>query len=195
MNLRVLWNKRALVVLFLILGATISASAIVPLWGDFLTSIGGTLKDAGTAVAILNMGTAICTAIMAFFETKYAKRLTLFTMGAFLILGVAYFGYIFVTNVTELYITLIILSIGNGMLWPTFNAIYQTTFEEENSALFWAIFNLSYDLSSALGSLIGSHMVSNFGFTMLFLVISITCFVCFFFSLFSLPKKWITESK
>lgn len=183
------FNKQAIAIILLIILAALSASAIVPLWSNYITSLGGDLKNAGVAVAILSIGTAISTLILAFFESRFARYLSIFTIIGFFLLGVSYFHYIFVTSIPSLYITLVAISIANGMIWPSFNTIYQTTFEEKDGALFWAIFNLSYDLGSGIGAYVGSHMVSTSGFTTLFLVISGFAFAGFIYSVLTLPKK------
>lgn len=181
------YHHMGLMLLMLLL-ITLNSGAMTPLWGSFIETIGGSLKSAGIAIAILNIGGATFTALFSFIESMFPKQNRLFVVFSFFLYALFYLGYFFITKVSMLYLCSFGIALANGFFWPAFNAIYQTTFEEDSAPLGWGIQATFYDIGIGLGAYVGVHLAHNFNFHVLFLTMFVVALAAATASFFSLPR-------
>ena len=178
-----------LIMLMMVLLASLNGGAIAPLWGDYIKSIGGGLQAAGTAVAILNIGGAAFTVLFSAIEVKFVKHTRFFIICSFLLFALFYMGYFFIDSTTKLYACLLGIAFANGMVWPAFDAMYQTTFEENKASLAWGAQTTFNNIGYGVGASIGAHIANGFNFHFLFAIMFTAALIAAFFSFIGLPKK------
>jgi len=185
--------RHMILMLLMLMLASLDGGAVAPLWGDYIKSIGGGLQAAGVAVAILNIGAAIFTVLFSAIEAKYTKYTRLFVISAFLLFALFYLGYFFIDSTTKLYICLMGIALANGMVWPAFDALYQTTFDESKASLAWGAQVTFENIGCGAGAYLGAHIANGFNFHFLFAIMFIAALIAAFFSLIGLPKQPIGD--
>jgi predicted MFS family arabinose efflux permease len=178
-----------MLMLLMLMLASLDGGAIAPLWGDYIKSIGGGLQAAGIAVAILNIGAAVFTVVFSAIEVKLAKYTHFFVIFAFLLFAVFYLCYFFIDSTSKLYACLVGIALANGMVWPAFDALYQTTFEEDKASLAWGAQVTFENIGCGVGAYLGAHIANGFNFHFLFAIMFATSLIAAFFSFIGLPKK------
>lgn len=183
-----------LLMLLMLMLASLDGGVITPLWGDYTKSIGGGLQTAGIAVAILNIGGAVFTAIFSAIEVKFVKYTRFFVICSFLLFALFYMGYFFIDSTTKLYVCLLGIALANGMIWPAFDALYQTTFDEKKASLAWGAQTTFDNIGYGAGAFIGAHIVNGFNFHFLFAIMFVAALIAALFSFIGLPKNPIEEN-
>lgn len=178
----------ALKILILISGFFMFAYAMLtPLYAIFVEKIGGGISTAANSYALFWAVAGIMTFVIGKIESKIEETELAIAYSQFIV-GLAYVLLYFTWSPTLLYISMIILGIGNAMYWPAFHAVYSRHTNKANATEQWSIYDGMAYLIPAFGAAIGGVIVNNFGFGSLFIIMSIICFFCGIFIII-LPRR------
>ncbi len=160
---------------------------MTPLWSDFVLKIGGNIQTAGQAVLIFSMAIGIFTWIAGWIEHHYQNDEWFMCFSALWIF-IAYLGYFFVHTPSQLYLVEIALGIGGAFQSPAICALYQRYFTQQQSSLFWAIWNGFYNIGMGIGAMLAAFLVAHFNYTLMFTVLSITAGLNLLINIFLMMK-------
>lgn len=160
---------------------TFAATMLTPLYGIFVTKIGGGVLEAGIGYAIFSILTGliiIASANIKWFNDN--KELVIFL--GFTIASVGDFAYFFVYNGVTLFIVQATNGISVGLLNPAWEALYakNTIVGKEHKS--WSIFGGGASISIGLSALIGAAMVHFFSFKAMFVLTAIVNSVAIYYS-------------
>lgn len=147
---------------------TTPIAAFVPLWGHYIERFGRhDLKLIGIAVFLNYSAAALFSFIFSMFEDKGGKYFH-YVFASLVVSTLAWLGFKYVDSIYSLYLIIIVLGIGTGMILPSFDVVFQNTILKDRRALSWGLFEGLQSLSYGLGALIGSHVVYYFNYDILF---------------------------
>lgn len=187
----------------------IMASAfMMPLWSSFVTEIGGDLETAGLAICLFSMMVGLLMCLAGKIEHYYQND-EWFMWSSQLIVTLSYTGYLWVAHPWQLYLLQVALALGISFQTPVICAIYQRYFKQEQSALFWAVWNGFFYVATGLGALISATLVKHFNYKLMFFCLSILSTACLiitfylmmhikkvgFFELLSFPKAPLKKNE
>lgn len=160
---------------------------MTPLWSDFVLKIGGNIQTAGQAVLIFSMVIGIFTWVTGRIEHHYQNDEWFMCFSA-LIVFLSYLGYFFVHHPWQLYLVEIGLGIGGAFQSPVICALYQRHFTQDQSSYFWAIWNGCYNIGIGIGAMLGAFLVAHYSYTIMFVILAATSFVCFVLNILLMMK-------
>ena len=165
----------------------LSAGLLGPLWALYVQNIGGGVEGATTAWAVWAFFVGILTLLFGRVEDKLNKRI-MFVLGRFLdFIGVT--GYIFVQSIFQLYLIQGILGASLAIMNPSFNAIYSKSLDKGRESTEWSYWQGSIYIIISMAALAGGAIVTFFGFTTLFVAMSISSFISLMVALMFMRKK------
>ena len=122
----------------------------------------------------------ISSTVFMYFVSKYGdkvKEQEYLLAGGFLVRAIAWLGYLFVTNVTGLIVVQIILGLGEALGTPAWNAIFAKHLDGHKEIMDYSNWNIINNLLVALSTILGGVLVTYFGFSVLFLAMSMLALV------------------
>lgn len=182
-----LLNKNLIKLMSFMFIFAIVATAMSPLWGHYILTIGGSIKTAGTAVAILFFGRFLFSITLSSFQNRFPHYVLYLKLGC-LIMVVTWILFCFVETVHELFGVLILLSCGQAIIAPAFSTLFTKTLPKGAEATGWGIYYISVDLGNGVGAAAGGHIVNYINYNALFLIMAGVCAVAFF-AAFLVPAK------
>ncbi|HET7099431.1 MAG TPA: MFS transporter [Patescibacteria group bacterium] len=124
----------------------------------------------------------ISSTLFMYFVAKYGDKIKekeYLLAGGFLVRSIAWLGYLFVTNITGLIIVQIILGLGEALGTPAWNAIFAKHLDGHKEIMDYSNWNIINNLLVALSTVLGGVLVTYFGFSVLFLAMSMLALVSF----------------
>jgi MFS family permease len=162
------------------------AGLFFPIFAVFSSSVGGDITDAGAAAAIFIFVTSVLEYPIGKLLDKYHEKLFLVT--DYLLEGIVFIGYIFVQNIYQLFILQVILGIANAIGDPAWESLYDRSTPNEKSGSAWANSHFFIGIFNAIGILLGSYLVSLYGFSSVFLLGAIFSFIACGISIYFIKK-------
>lgn len=162
---------------------TFASGFLVPLWSEYCHQLGGTIKSAGNAVAILSAATAITSVCLGYIQDKL-KCHKVWVVIAFFGYTVCSCGYFIIYNVYQLYLLQLLLGIFLGMRIPPLMSLYLELIKEGNRPKWWGYYNGMYSLALGLSAIAGSFIAHHLGFDVLFIAIVSIALISTILSLF-----------
>jgi MFS family permease len=92
------------------------------------------------------------------------------TVCGFLFFAIGNFGYLAITHPYQLFILQIIFALGSACLAAPLSALFAAFIQKEKEGLQWALGSGGTKIVVGLSVLIGTLIVSNFGFKVLFIL-------------------------
>lgn len=169
-------------------GLILIASAMLgPIYALFVEKIGGDLLDASYAFGVYAIAAGAATLISGKHADKLKENELIVVVG-YAIIGVAFFGYMFVNSIWSLLLVQILIGLGEAIYSPAFDAVYSKHLDGHKSGREWGAWESINYFTTALGSIIGGLLVTLFGFNAMFIVMGILCFASALYIL-QLPRK------
>jgi MFS family permease len=170
-------NNTPLKLLLFTNGLVLLAVAMLgPIYAFVVEDIGGNVLDAGITYFAFALTAAVITIFAGKLNDKYKENRFILVVG-YLLVGIGFLGYTKITNLTELIIVQIIIGIGEAIYSPTFDALYSLHLDKNAYGTEWSIWEAMNYLSMAGGALIGSVIVTEFGFNNLFYIMASLTFL------------------
>lgn len=144
------------------------AGLFLPIFAIYSSKIGGDILDAGIAAAIFLLVTSLLEYPVGKLLDKYKEKW--FLVADYFIEAAVFIGYIFVTNVYQLFFLQIILGIAGAMGDPSWESLYDKSTPIKKSGSSWANLHLFTGVFSAFGIIIGAYIVKMYGFSVVFVL-------------------------
>lgn len=173
-------SNPALKTLFIYNGIFVFAANLLgPLYAVYLQKFDTNVFSISLTWAVLIFSATTFTYLLSKFG-DHLKEKESFLMAGFLIRCIAWFLFIFANNITIIIGIQIILGLGEAFGSPTFDAIISEHIDKDQRMAEYSAWKIISNFSIALSTIIGGYIVSLFGFTPLFLAMSILALFCFF---------------
>lgn len=154
-------------------GSILAAAAMLgPIYALFVEKIGGDLLDASYAFGIF----ALVAGLVTLFSGRYADRIKdpeLVIALGYLIMGIGFFGYIFVDSVQFLFVVQIIIGLGEAIYSPAFDATYSSHLSGNRFGSEWGAWEAINYLTAAFGAISGGLIVTLLGFNGMFVIMGL----------------------
>ena len=133
----------------------------------FVQKIGGSILDIGYSITLYSILTGVLIILIGKVSDKINPK-TITVLG-FIIFAVGNFGYLFISKPYQLFILQIIFALGTACLSAPLSALFARYIQKEKAGLQWALDSGGQKIIIGLSVLIGTFIVSNFGFKVLFI--------------------------
>lgn len=147
---------------------------IGPIFAIFAERIpGGSVFVAGIASAIFLLVKSFTQIPFARWSDKLNNRKTFIVIGYSLFVLVP-LGYIYVTNVWQLYLIQVLEGLGAALSYPAWLAVFSHHVDPAKEGYEWSVYMTGTGLGSAATAAIGGAVADFFGYNMLFIVVAVT---------------------
>lgn len=162
-------KKEALILLRASFLAIFAMGLFGPIYAIFVQEIGGDILDAGLAYAIFSIATGLF--VLIFGTSKFfSENIRLMVVLGYVLWTVGYAGYFFVQSPTHLFLVQIILGVAGGILEPSWDSVYAAELREAEASYHWSLWSGGQSLITGAAAIIGSFIVANYSFRLLFLI-------------------------
>lgn len=144
-----------------------------PIYAIFVQKIGGDLLAAGTAWSIFMIISGAGILLMGKLQDRVKKDKPAMIFG-YSLMSLAFLGYYFVSNVTQLFLVQVLLGISTVLATPAHDSFYTKYLERGKFASQWAAWEAAWYIVTGVAALIGALLVELFNFKILFLVMFFT---------------------
>ncbi|HLD05291.1 MAG TPA: MFS transporter [Candidatus Nanoarchaeia archaeon] len=147
-----------------------------PLYALYIQGIDPSIHHVGGVWAFY----IICMGCMVYVVSKFENHIKY--ADYFLILGflgrtIGWIGYIFVTNIAQVYLIQIFLAAGEALGTPAYNTLYSLNLDKGKAASEWGLSASINAFIMGLAAWLGSWIVGSFGFPVLFVFMTILSLV------------------
>ena len=164
-------NKLAKLLLLSSFIGTIAECMLIPVWAIFTDKVGGDVLDIGIGSALFPILTGITIYLLGKSD-YYEKNIKSMVFWGFLIAGIGEFSYILVSNKWELFFVQALIGLAVGILNPAWDALYAED-ESQTHAKKWSFWSGGISFITGFGMLLGSWVLSVFGWNTLFITMGI----------------------
>jgi len=180
--------NRSLKILFLFNGFFVFAATLLgPLYAVYVKSIDENILSTSITWAVFLASATLFTYIVSK-KGDSIKEKEYMLMAGFLIRAVSWLLFIFVGSIFHLILVQALLGLGEALGSPSFDAIFAQHLDEGMQIKEYSSWKLIVNGTTAIATVIGGLVVANFGFTVLFIVMSSLALVSFFGVLFQ-PRE------
>ncbi len=154
------------------------ASLFGPLYAIYVQGLDNKIVTVSLSWAVY----MVSSTLFMYFVSRYGDRIKekeFLLAGGFLIRSIAWLGYLFVTNVTGLIIIQVVLGMGEALGTPSWNAIFAKHLDGHKEIMDYSNWNIINNLIVALSTVLGGVLVTYFGFSVLFVAMSMLALVSF----------------
>jgi MFS family permease len=161
-------KKIVMLLIFVDIVFTFGAGLYGPIYAIFVNQIGGDVLEAGIAWSIFMI-------VMGTLEIPFGKladksNKKFFLCLSYLLATLVIFGYIFVSNVLELFILQIVVGVAFAMGDPAWEAWFSGAISKKERGFSFATFHALSSYSQAGAAIAGGLLAQFIGFQFLFLV-------------------------
>jgi predicted MFS family arabinose efflux permease len=171
--------NKSLKALFVLNSIFVFASSLLgPLYAIYVSKIDSKIISVSLSWAIFMFSSTF----FMYFVSKYGdkvKEQEYLLAGGFLIRCLAWFGYIFVSNLTGLIMLQVVLGLGEALGTPSWNAIFAKHLDEKKEIMDYSNWNIINNLMVAIATVIGGVVVTYLGFNFLFVGMSFLALLSF----------------
>lgn len=154
----------------------LAAALFGPIYALYVEELGGGLLDAGLTSGVYAI-TAIFTTLVAGIYTDKIKENEYVIIFGYFVIAIAFFLLNFVTSITYLFLVEMLIGFGTAIYSPAFSAIYSKHLSKEKPGIEWSFWDIIDNVSYAIGAILGGYLASNFGFGILFNIMSMLCII------------------
>ncbi len=143
--------------------STFSEGIIMPIYAIFVQKIGGNILDASGAMAIFFITEGVFTIIIHRPKWSNSHRATLL-IGGWVIWLLGIIAYLFISNMTMLFVTQILTALGNAIADPVFYRELSDHTDRKSEEFEWGLFDGSKVILDGIAALLGGVIASLYGF-------------------------------
>lgn len=164
---------------------------LAPIFAIFITNkINGSIEAVGIASGIYLLTKSIAEIpVGAHIDKSKSETDDLYsaTIGTFLT-GVVFFLYLFVNNVTQMYLLQALMGLSAALAFPGWYSIFTRHIDKGKEAFEWSLYDVVLGVGMAIAAALGGFVADKFGFDVLFIMVSLFTFLGSLF-LLSLKNK------
>jgi MFS family permease len=158
-----------------------------PLYAIFVKNIVGDVLAISITTSVLLVSTTLFTYLISKYGDKVKEKEYLLIAGYF-VRAVVWFLFIFANSLQTIIILQSLLGMGEAFGSSSFSAIFAEHLDRNQHVHEYANWHLTSTLVGSISTVVGGIIVSRFGFSYLFLLMSILATISFFGILFK-PRK------
>lgn len=166
---------------------TCGEQMITPIYGMFVSKIGGSIIDAGLGYAIFSIITGAIIIISSKIKW-FSNNLELIVFVGFTIATIGDFSYFFVTNSFGLFLVQATNGISVGLLNPAWETLYTKDTGDGEEHKSWSFWGGGVNISTGVAALIGAIITTYLGFKSMFIATALINGVAIFYS-YKIYKK------
>ncbi len=149
----------------------VSAAMLDPIYAVFVEGKGGGVLEAGsTAAAFAFMGGI--TSLLSGKLTDATRKPKLIIAAGYIMTSVGFLLMLFAKSVAHIVLIQAMLGFADAFYSPAFDALYGKSAPRKGEGSAWALWESLDYFTSAAGAFVGSAVVSMFGFSALFIMMS-----------------------
>lgn len=172
-------NNRSLKTLFTLNSIFVFGGSLFgPLYAIYVQSFDNKIITVSLSWAVFMISSTFFTYFVAKYGDKIREKEYILA-GGFLVRGIAWLGYLFVSNIAGLIVIQVILGLGEALGTPAWNAIFAKHLDNNKEIMDYSEWNIINNLLVAASTIIGGLLVTLFGFNVLFVAMSMLAFVSF----------------
>lgn len=168
----------------------LAAAMLGPIYALFVKELGGNILHASATGAILAITAGITVLISGRLADKTKDDRHIIVAG-YALAGLAFLSMSAVSSIGQLFAAQMLLGFGQATYGPAFDKLYSTHLDKHKEAREWSIWSATFFFTTAIGAMTGGYIVTQYGFTPMFVAMGALCFASAAY-LFSLPKKLFT---
>jgi MFS family permease len=165
-------NKSLKVLLFSNSIFVFAGSLLGPLYAIFVSNIDNKILSVSISWFALITSAIIFTYVISLLGDRVAETEYLL-IGGYIVRAVAWFLFIYVNSITSLIFLQILLGLGEALGTPSFNAIFAKHLDGGIQIKEYSQWKMLEGVVTAVGVLLGGIIVTKYGFTPLFLIMSL----------------------
>ncbi len=170
-------NKLALKILFISNSIYLfSALLLGPLYAVYVQKIGGGVLLVSVSTAVFYVSSTLFLLFVSRWGDRVKEKELMLAL-SYVVRGVAFFSYIFIDSALFLILVQILFGLGDALGTPTFGALFARHVDKKEEVLEYSDWSLVANLVMALGTIVGGFVVSSLGFSSLFAMSSVLCFL------------------
>lgn len=155
---------------------TLAGTMIIPTYALFIEEAGGGIEMAGVLFGVTFLSASVAEIAVIRFKDKPGLSLKLLKLN-FLIRGLAWLALAFVSTIPVIFVAQVIIGASAAFGSPAFNSLVSEHLDGQKHIREWGMWELVYNPSVALGSILGGFFVASFGFGSLFIIMSALAFI------------------
>jgi MFS family permease len=180
--------NKALRTLYLYNGIFMLAGGLFgPLYAVYVQRLGGDILIISLSWSVFLISTTLCTFLISRFGDRVKEREYLLLLGI-LLRAIVWIVFIFVDSIAVLLILQILLGVGESLGSPAFGALVAEHIDKGRQIEEYSDMQIIFNLSTAIATMLGGAIVAQFGFTYLFITMSVLAMISFF-GFFFKPRK------
>ena len=183
-----IFSKKALRILLITDGLVLISGAMLgPIYAIYVDIVGVDLMDASIAGGIFALVAGLTVLVSGKFSDHVNEPKYIVSLG-YTIIGFGFLLYILVNSVWFLFIVQAIIGFGEAIYTPAFDALYSKHLDKNEEATEWGGWEAMRYFTASGGAVIGGLVAMNFGFSPLFVIMCLLCFISAIY-IFFLPKR------
>lgn len=127
---------------------------LLPIYAIFVQHIGGDILDASWAMAIFLVTSGLCTILIHRMKWS-SKHKQVLLIGGWLIWLIGIIMYLMVSNIITLFITQVVIALGNAMADPVFDEELEENTAKESEIFKRGLYEGSQDIVNGLAAILG----------------------------------------
>ncbi len=167
--------------------SSFSEGVILPIYAVFVQKVGGSILDAGYAMAIFLITDGVFTVLIHRIKWKPKQRLFLMVFG-WVIWLVGICTYLFISNILTLFLAQFLTAIGDAVADPVFDQELSNHMDTGIEESEWGFFEGGKSIIDGLAAVVGATIAAYFGFTALIYVMILTATFSLFLILIYIKK-------
>jgi predicted MFS family arabinose efflux permease len=153
-----------------------------PLFALYVLHLGGKPEIVGIAWGVNMYAAALMILLFGRYENQKKNQEKLVVMGYF-VLAAGAASYLLVSNVWQIFIVQIINALGMGLMTPAWRTAYAAGEDKGKETIEWSLVDGGGRFFIASGAMVGSLIYKFYGFTGIFILITLIQLVAAFISL------------
>jgi predicted MFS family arabinose efflux permease len=147
-----------------------------PFYAIFVQKLGGDIAFAGFSWAVFAIVAGVLTILFGRWHLKVKEQELLLVLG-YLIRGVVFLSYAFMTSIPQLIFTQVLWGIAVAFGSPAFDATYSLHTTKDDSIVQWGQWEGIAAIAQGMAAIIGGILIQSIGYMPVFLGMSIICFI------------------
>ncbi len=171
--------NKSLKILFLFNGIFVFAAMLLgPLYAVYVETIDANILSISVTWSVFLVSATLFTLIVQR-KGDGIKEKEYLMMAGFLIRGISWFLFIFAGSIWHLIIIQILIGLGEALGSPSFDAIFAEHLDKGMQIREYSTWKLIVNASNALAAILGGIIVYFFGFSFLFIIMSVLAIISF----------------
>jgi len=166
-------NNAALQVLYISNGVFVFAGALlVPFYALFAENVGASLVTVGALSSVLFISKLFGLIVVRICGDKIIRKEWMVAIG-FLLRASGWLGLVFLPTIPGLFMMQIVLGFGDGIGSPAFRALFAMHLDRGHEVFRYSNWEIILTAAAATSAMAGGFIISHFGFSALFISMSI----------------------